>query len=248
MLNLEIIKNIVRKNERLVNFYRFLVFSGKLLSHDLFNFEKLFLFLKVYPYTMVSYEKLDNAYNLTKAVKNDGVEGDLVECGVWKGGCAAVMAFTARNRKTWMFDSFEGLPEPTVKDGERAINWKQGEPKGRLISIDRCVASYSDACRIVKILKLDNVSIIKGWFQNTLPKTKINSISVLRLDGDWYESTKFCLESLYDLVVPGGYIISDDYGCWNGDKVAFEEFLKSRDIKINWIKIDSHGYYFKKPL
>jgi len=244
---LESVKNLIRKNEKLVDFYRYLIFLGKLFSHDLFNFKKLFLFLRVYPYTMVGYEKLDNVYKLVKVVEANGIKGDFVECGAWKGGCAAVMAVTARNRKTWMFDSFEGLPEPTERDGERAINWNKGEPKGRLIPINRCVASYNDACKIVKKLKLNNVLIIKGWFQNTLPKVKINSISILRLDGDWYESTKCSLNNLYDLVVSGGYVISDDYGCWQGDKEAFEEFLKDRNIKVDWVKIDSHGYYFKKP-
>jgi O-methyltransferase len=241
---LKLLKNIVRKNEKLADFYRYLVFLRKLLLRDFFDFKKLILFLRVY--SMVGYEKLDNVYNLSKLVKSNNIKGDFVECGVWRGGCASVMA-SIGNRHTWMFDSFEGLPEPTEKDGKRAINWKKGEPRGRLIPIDRCVANYGDACKIVKKLKLDNVSIIKGWFQNTLSKAKINSISILRLDGDWYESTKYCLENLYDLVTPGGYVISDDYGCWAGDKIAFEEFLKIRNIKVDWIKIDSHGYYFKKP-
>ena len=94
----------------------------------------------------------------------------------------------------------------------------------------------------------ENTMIKKGWFQNTLPeiKDKIGPIAILRLDSDWYESTKCCLDNLYDNVIQGGYIVIDDYGCWEGCKRAVDEFLEKRNMKINLIKIDNSGVYFKK--
>lgn len=101
---------------------------------------------------------------------------------------------------------------------------------------------------IFKYIK-ENIVISKGWFQDTLPKDKekIGKIALLRLDGDWYESTKCCLENLYDNVIIGGYIVLDDYGYWEGAKKALDEFFIKRKISPELIKIDYTGVYFKKP-
>lgn len=97
--------------------------------------------------------------------------------------------------------------------------------------------------------KKENIHIVKGWFQDSLPRTskEIKEIALLRLDGDWYESTKICLENLYPKVVRGGYIIFDDYGCWEGCKIATDEFMEKNNIKADLVKIDSTGFYFQKP-
>ena len=98
-------------------------------------------------------------------------------------------------------------------------------------------------------IKKENVKIKKGWFQNTLAREKneIGAIAILRLDGDWYESTRCCLDNLYDNVIPGGYIIIDDYSYWEGAKRAVDNFFIERRIKIDLIKIDNTGVYFEKP-
>ncbi|MDP3883007.1 MAG: TylF/MycF/NovP-related O-methyltransferase [Candidatus Staskawiczbacteria bacterium] len=204
---------------------------------------------------MIGYKRLFNVYELAKTAIDNKIEGDFAECGVWKGGSTAVMGFLAqkegKNRKTWLFDSFEGLPEPTEKDGFLAKSYSGDKNSGKLESINKCVGLLEDVEKIFfEILKLkkENIIIEKGWFQDVLPdaKKKMGKIAVLRLDGDWYESTKCCLENLYDNVTIGGYIIIDDYGDWEGAKKALDIFFIERNIKPELIKIDHTGVYFKK--
>lgn len=249
------LKSIVKNNEKLYSLYKKIRFVKNISLRDFFNFKKLLLFKKVYPYTMLSWQRLSNAYELARQVEKDNLKGAFIECGVWKGGCAAVMAFVAEKfngkRKIWLFDSFEGLPEPTEEDGKMAEDYAQKKSGGKLETIDKCVGPMEDVKKLFfEILRInpENVVIEKGWFQDTLPsaKNKIGAISVLRLDGDWYESTKCCLENLYDNVVRGGYVIIDDYGYWEGARRAVDEFFEERKISPALIKIDSAGVYFKK--
>ena len=252
---IKFIKSLIKKNQVLVNICRELIFFKNFFPKDVLNFEKLILFKKVYSYTMVGYERLSNIYDLSKLMEKGKKEGAFVECGVWKGGCAAVMAFIAdrakSNRKIWLFDSFEGLPEPTDKDGLLAKNCALNKTSGKLLPINECVGSLEDVEKIffskLKINK-ENIKIKKGWFQDTLPeaKSKIGPIAILRLDGDWYESTKSCLDNLYDNVICEGYIIIDDYGHWEGTRKAVDEFLKKRKLNSSLIKIDCTGIYFQK--
>ena len=204
---------------------------------------RLNLFRKTYPNTMVGYARLSNAYALAQSVERTGLPGAFVECGVWKGGCIATMAWVARQAKSkrgiWLFDSFEGLPEPTGKDG----------PKGWEHVGDYAAPQEAAEELLFSKLKVrpDDVHVVKGWFQDTLPvyKGEIGRIAILRLDGDLYESTKCCLEHLYDQVVPGGYVIIDDYGCWEGCKMATDEFLWNVDVELQ--VIDSKGRFWRKP-
>lgn len=250
------LKKIVRGNERLFEIYRKLRFIKDIPLKDFFNFKKLALVIKVYPYTMTSYQRLSNVYELAELVEKNKIEGAFVECGVWKGGCAAVMAFIAEKagsgRRTWLFDSFEGLPEPTIEDGAIALDYAGDKSGGNLKTINKCVGPLVDVKKIFfEILKINpqNIVIKKGWFQDTLPLTKarIGKISILRLDGDWYESTKCCLANLYDNVIIGGYIILDDWGHWEGARRAIDEFFALKKISPDLIKIDDTGIYFKKP-
>ncbi len=247
----KILKDFIRTNK----IYKKIKFWKNIPLKDFFNFEKVVLFTKVYPYTMVSYQRLSNVYELAKSIEENKAEGDFVECGVWKGGCVAVMAYVAKKaeskRKIWLFDSFEGLPEPTKEDGATAFSYSGNKSDGNLKTIDKCVGPLEDVKKILfEILKIDskNIVIEKGWFQDTLPlvKAKIGKISILRLDGDWYESTKCCLDNLYDSVIMGGYIILDDYGHWEGARKALDEFFVGKQISPNLVKIDDTGIYFKK--
>lgn len=253
---LKLIKSLIKKNQKLVDLYRKLIFFENLFLKDILNFEKLMLFKKVYPYTMINYQGLSNIYNLSKLIEGQRRDGVFVECGVCKGGCAAVMAFVAHKarsgRKIWLFDSFEGLPEPIDKDGLSAKSYASNKISGRLLSIDKCVGELEDVKRIFfSILRIEkeNTIIRKGWFQDTLAKTKdqVGPIAILHLDGDWYESTKCCLDNLYDNVVRGGYIVIDDYYCWEGCRKAVDEFLKKRSIRVSLIRISRDKVYFKKP-
>lgn len=220
-----------------------------------FDFQKLRLFFRVRPYTMVPYEGVNNVYDLSTFVEEKKMPGAFVECGVWKGGCSAVMAETAKKagagRLTWLFDSFEGLPEPTAIDGAEAKKMAEDHVTGELKPIGQLVGTLGNVQEIFTKLKIDSqkVRIVKGWFQNTLPQNKVNigPISLLRLDGDWYESTKTCLENLFDQVVPGGFIIIDDYGHWEGCQKAVDAFLGTRRLNVDLKKAGYAVVYFQKP-
>lgn len=202
---------------------------------------------------MVGHERLMNAYDVVLAAVQQGVPGALVECGVYKGGSAALMAMAAPEKTIWLFDSFSGLPEPGLEDGAVARSYAGGRSGGALEPIDRCVAPLEVVKELFfERLKIDpgRVEIREGWFQNTLPaaRNELGPVCVLRLDGDWYESTKVCLESLYDLVVAGGVVIIDDYGYWEGCRRAVDEFLASRALDVTLVWVDDSAVWWRVPL
>ena len=145
----------------------------------------------------------------------------------------------APGRKLWVFDTFEGLPPPTEGDPDfdQAVS-KTGACKGDLVEVEALFAE----------LGLSNLAqCVKGLFQDTLPITETGRIAFLHLDGDWYESTKVCLERLYDKVTPGGVIQIDDYGHWAGARKALHEFFDARGISVKLKYLDYTGRQFVKP-
>ncbi len=220
------------------------------------NPEKWYLLLKVRTYSQLSSKRLSNLYELTKEIEKKKIRGAFVECGVRMGGSCAIMVSISRKvksqRKIWLFDSFEGMPEPQEIDGKIVSKWSGGVSTGRLTPTGWNVAS------IEKVKKLffenfnfdqEDILIKKGWLQHTLPvsKLEVGEIAILHLDVDLYESTKVCLDYLYDNVVQGGYIIVDDYNFFVGCKIAVDTFLEKRNLKIKLSEIDAYGVYFKKP-
>jgi O-methyltransferase len=219
-----------------------------------YGWKALWMFLKASRYTMASTERLVNAYDLCVRSQNENVPGAFVECGVWRGGCSGAMAYAGRknSRLIHLFDSFEGLPEPvSAVDGALSVQYSDNRARGELKAIGQCVAPIEDVRTLLSVLRIDFSKVVfhKGWFQDTLPTDaqSIGSIAVLRLDGDWYESTKVCLNYLYDKVSPGGYVIIDDYGHWEGCKRAIDEFFQVRRIKAELVYVDYAGRYFQKP-
>ncbi len=250
------LKKIFRKSALAKRVYARVLFVSALVKNNPTNFEKISVFLRVLPYTMVEYRGVNNVYELAQDAVKSGIRGAFVECGVWKGGVAGVMGYVAKKeekgRLTWLFDSFEGLPEPTSKDGDTAIEYSGKKYSGKLVSIQKCVGLVEDVKKVlfsVLSLKEGEIRMVKGWFQDTLPKAKreIGEIAILRLDADWYESTRCILENLYDLVVQHGYIIIDDYGHWEGCRKAVDEFLTARNLQIKMHQADSMVAYFQKP-
>jgi len=129
------LKAFLRKNKRIVSFYYKARFIAKAFSRNLFHLERFMLFMKVLPYTMAGYERLSNAYQLAKRAEKENLQGAFVECGVWKGGTIGIMAYAARKnpaRSIWLCDSFEGLPEPGIKDGEVAKSYAKNKNSGNL--------------------------------------------------------------------------------------------------------------------
>lgn len=153
--------------------------------------------------------------------------GAFVECGVGKGGCVALMSFISKGyNPVWAFDSFEGMPPLTAEDEGSGEEWVG----------HRCAGEdgVADVQHTLRLGRLDDASvhIVKGYFEDTLASSRdaIGPIAVLRLDNDWYKSTKFCLDTLYDQVISGGVILIDDYGVFKGCRKAVDEFRTSRRI------------------
>ena len=153
------------------------------------------------------------------------IPGLIVECGVWKGGLIAGIAkILGNSRKYILFDSFEGLPPAQDIDGETAKKWQADTESPTYF--DNCTAAEADAQTAMAMSGVDNYSIVKGWFDNTLDAYTWDSpIAVLRLDGDWYDSTLTCLNSLFPRVAKGGIIIIDDYYTWDGCSKAVHDYL-----------------------
>lgn len=219
-------------------------------------------------HTMLSIPRQESLFQQALQCEKEGIAGAFVECGVWKGGAVGLMAhanlrFADTRRDIHLFDSFQEICEPdTAVDGERAIREvksfaPQAGISGKLEPIRGIYDSVGGAgsLEINRELLEEKIGYDReflhyhvGWFQETLPEVapEISKIAILRLDGDWYASTKVCLEHLYDKVVPGGFIIIDDYGTYEGCKKAVDEFLIKRRIqsKIHWI--DTTGIFWIK--
>ncbi len=246
------IKNIAEKTKVISR----LEAAIKLFSVSGLNFEKFFLIRQARKHSQVSLQCLANVYELAKEIEKKKIKGNFVECGVWKGGSSLIMAFAASkarpHRKAWLFDSFEGNPEPTEIDGALAKQCAHDKAYGRLLPIGMNVVSLDEVNELFfkKFSFSKNEIIIKkGWFQDTLPlyNSQLGEIAILRIDADWYASTKCCLENLYDDVSHGGYIIFDDYNYFPGCKIAVDEFINNRNLRVDLIKIDSTAVYFNKP-
>jgi hypothetical protein len=201
------------------------------------------LFRKVRRYTMCSAPRLRALHQAAKYIVASKLGGDVVECGCARGGSAALIALSLQSlgerRKMWLFDTFEGLPAPSVNDPDyRIADLFTGTCVGRLDEVREMFRSQGVA---------EGVSFVKGLFQDTLSTAPIGRIALLHIDGDWYESVKVCLETLYDKVVPGGYIQFDDYGYWKGARRAVDEFLAKRQIREPLKKLDYSGRSLVKP-
>jgi hypothetical protein len=202
--------------------------------------------------TMVSYDALTSLARLVRYCETNAIDGAFVELGVWRGGClgmmtAANLKFGARRRDVYGFDSFEGLPElNAAKDfdgsleSEFAVN--ENASQGKLRAINALTAPQEAAENlIVRTIgyPAERLQLHKGWFQDTLPGQidRIGPIAILRFDCDLYDSYRFCLPLVWDRVVPGGFIVIDDW-CLKGCREAVEEFLQSRNERPYLFPID----------
>ncbi len=221
---------------------------------------------KVLPNTMLPMCRLFDAFEAIIAINEDGLSGDVVECGVWNGGCVGLMALansklSGPSRKFHLFDSFEGLPQPSSYDIDVLESFKEKHPglslSGasdlELHAIGACVGDSQPAVEkfLVRRLGLQKQDLIfhKGWFQETVPRSDdtLHDIALLRIDGDWYDSTKVCLEGLYDKVVRNGFIIIDDYGTFAGCRQATDEFLRRKGVTCEMRSSDHQCMFFRKP-
>jgi O-methyltransferase len=209
---------------------------------------------EVSPFTMTSPERLWALRSAVKYVMARKVPGDFAETGVWRGGSTMLMAATAldcgdRGRGVWLYDTFEGMPQPQAVDvavatGEAANDRFQASKTGADSSA-WCDAPLDEVKANMARIGYDAslVRYVVGKTQDTLPEAanRPGQLALLRLDTDWYESTKAELENLFDLLAPGGVLIIDDYGHWAGCMRAVDEFFAARDSKYLFNRIDSTG-------
>ena len=181
------------------------------------------------------------------------IPGDLIETGVWRGGAtifmrAVLKAYEIPDRLVWVADSFEGLPEPDADKFPLEAKAHSGKVMNDVyehfaVSLDEVQQNF----RAYGLLD-EQVRFLRGWFKNTLPAAPIDALSILRLDGDYYDSTIDGLTSLYDKLSVGGYVIVDDYGedSWTYCRRAVDDFRRERGIDDPMRRVDSNCYYWKR--
>jgi O-methyltransferase len=193
-------------------------------------------------YTMTSIPRLVATLKSCRYVVENNIPGDFVECGVWRGGngilAKRLFEQLDSNRIVWMYDTFEGMTTPTEYDvaaGTKVHAGQQFEANQGDAHNDWCYASLEDVKNncLKSNLKLDELKFVKGDVSETLSKKENlpSEISILRLDTDWYESTKSELEVLYPMLSVGGVLLIDDYGHWEGARKAVDEYFSAADYK-----------------
>ncbi|AXT20762.1 macrocin O-methyltransferase [Flavobacteriaceae bacterium AU392] len=199
-------------------------------------------------FTLTNPERIISLIRSIEHIEANNIKGDIVECGVWKGGSMMAALKTLNNlksfdRNVYLYDTFEGMSEPTEMDksfkGESASDAYQN--KDKFWNQIECLSALDEVKS--NIYKIDypsnNIHFIKGKVEDTIPESGIpTEIAILRLDTDWYESTLHEMEHLFPRLVKGGIIIIDDYGHWQGCKKAIDEYLSKNNIELFLHRID----------
>jgi len=196
--------------------------------------------------TMIGWRRLENIQTCIEDILEREIPGDLIEAGVWRGGALILMravlkAHCVQDRRVWGADSFRGLPQPDAllypaDEGDLTHTYQE-----LAVSLNEVRANFE------KYGLLDEqVRFLQGWFRETLPSAPIEELSLIRLDGDMYESTYVALESLYPKLSRGGYLIVDDYGAISTCRRAVQDFRQSHDISEEIVPIDWTGIYWQR--
>lgn len=225
---------------------------------DIFN-DKEFMLLydQCKDYTMTTIERMYSLYQSMNYIFQNNIEGNFVECGVWKGGSSMLIALMLKkqqmnNRKLYLYDTFEGMSEPSEFDktfsGQSAEILLTKEKK----EIQSSVWCYSSLDEVKQNLfstgfGKENIIFIKGKVEDTIKDNLPGNLSLLRLDTDWYESTKIELELLYPLLQNKGILIIDDFGHWDGAKRAVIEYFEKIKFNPFLFRIDFTGRLMLKP-
>jgi O-methyltransferase len=209
----------------------------------------------VKPYTMTSPERQFSLIEAVRHVERATIPGDIVECGVWRGGGMMAAAYTLMSlgakRYLHLFDTFEGMSAPTEHD----VDWSgqsaapQFERTKQGSGSAWCDASIEDVQQNIARTGYDArlVNFVKGKVEDTIPASAPAQIALLRLDTDWYESTSHELVHLYPRLAPGGVLIIDDYGFWQGSRRATDEYFESNKPRPFLGRIDSTARIAIKP-
>jgi O-methyltransferase len=209
----------------------------------------------VRPFTMTSADKLYALILATRYVAEHSIPGDIVECGVWRGGSMQAAARTLlscgdTSRDLYLFDTFEGMPPPSDDD----VRLADGSSAEELLATSQreskvwAVATLDDVQQGFESVPYpgEQVHFVKGLVQDTVPQEAPEQIAILRLDTDWYESTRHELEHLYPRLSPGGVLLIDDYGYWQGSRKAVDEFIEKTGARLLLLRM-STGRVAVKP-
>ncbi|MEO6718712.1 MAG: TylF/MycF family methyltransferase [Ferruginibacter sp.] len=200
-----------------------------------------------YAESMIGLKRMDNIEFCVNDTIANNIPGDLIETGVWRGGAVIFMRALLKvanvtDKIVWVADSFEGLPKPD-EDKYDADKGDKHHTFSAMLGISEEQVRYN----FEKYGLLDDkVKFLKGWFKDTLPNAPIEKLSVLRLDGDMYESTINALDNLYPKLSKGGYLIIDDFGNIEGCRQAVMDYRMKYDITEEILDIDGFGVYWKK--
>lgn len=216
-----------------------------------FNESSERIFRYVRQFTMTSPERINALVEAVKYIIKNKIDGDFVECGVWKGGSTMAMAqmlleLGEKERNIHLYDTFTGMVAPSDKD----ISF-EGEIAQEVFLKTQISDDASDWCYapIDEVMKnvfdtgypREKFYFVKGKVEDTIPADIPEKIALLRLDTDWYESTRHELVHLFPRLSPYGILIIDDYGCWQGAKKAVDEYISENNLRIFLSRIDSTG-------
>jgi hypothetical protein len=209
------------------------------------------------PYSMTTIDRMYALYEAIGHIERLGLAGAVVECGVWRGGSSMLAALAllqrgSRERDLWLYDTFEGMSEPTehdvAADGERMTEaWDHyrgnlGHPVFAYAGLSEVKANMASTG-----YPGERIHYVAGKVEDTIPETMPERIALLRLDTDWYESTRHELEHLYPRLQPGGVLIIDDYGAWEGARRAVDEWRAAIPAPPLLYRVDSTGRVGTKP-
>lgn len=196
--------------------------------------------------TMVGRQRLADVRSCVDSVMADGVPGDFIETGVWRGGVTILMrgmleAWADTDRRVWVADSFQGLPAPDAEAFPQDVGHDMSDVPTLAVSADQVRANFD------RYGLLDQqVRFLEGWFRDTLPSAPIEQLAILRLDGDMYESTMDALEALYPKLSVGGYVIVDDYGAWEPCRQACTDYRERHGITDEIVSVDWTGVHWRR--
>ncbi len=196
--------------------------------------------------TMVGRQRLADVRSCVDSVMADGVRGDFIETGVWRGGVTILMrgmleAWADTDRRVWVADSFQGLPAPDAEAFPQDVGHDMSDVPTLAVSADQVRANFD------RYGLLDQqVRFLEGWFRDTLPSAPIEQLAILRLDGDMYESTMDALEALYPKLSVGGYVIVDDYGAWEPCRQACTDYRERHGITDEIVSVDWAGVHWRR--
>lgn len=197
-------------------------------------------------HTMIGMKRLDNLQHCVETVIVENIPGDFIETGVWRGGATIFMrailkAYGVTDRRVLVADSFEGLPVPNPLQFPKDARSRLHESAYLAVALEEVMTNFERYD-----LLDEQVVFIKGWFRDTLPCIPTNTLSVMRLDGDMYESTWDALTNLFPKLSVGGYVIVDDYKAVPGCQAAVDEFRKKYNIADHIHKIDRMSVYWRR--